>query len=92
MPFLTDCGFLRPFGAVLGAALGAIGHSRRIHNASDDVIPNARKILYPAASDQNDRVFLQIVPFPGNIRGYFHLIGQPNTGYLSQSRIRLFGS
>jgi hypothetical protein len=36
-------------------------------------------------------MFLQVVVDAGDIRSYFRPIGQPNTGYFTQRRVRLFG-
>jgi hypothetical protein len=36
-------------------------------------------------------MLLQVMPFPGDIGGYFHAVAQTDPGYLSQSGIRLLG-
>jgi hypothetical protein len=48
------------------------------------MITNPGKILNPAAPDQNHRVFLEIMTYTWNIRGYFRSMGKPYTGYLAE--------
>src|SRR5436190_778910 len=54
-------GGLGTIGAVLGAALAAIVHPGRVQRAPDDVIAHAGQVLHTAATNQDDRVLLQIV-------------------------------
>jgi hypothetical protein len=55
------------------------------------MIPDPGEILYPAAANQHNRVFLQIVAYAGNIGGNFRTVGKPYTGNLAEGGIRLFG-
>src|SRR5262245_13884026 len=79
----------RPLRAVLGAALLTIRHSSGIERSTNNVISNARQILYTTAADQDDGVFLQIVADTGDVRCYFDPIGQTHTCNFAKGRIRL---
>src|SRR5215510_6667789 len=76
-------------GPVLRPALLAPRDARGIERAADDVIANAGKILHAASPDQHDRVLLQIVSDPGNVRRDLEAIGQPDTRDLAERGIRL---
>src|ERR1700722_18622428 len=54
---------LRTLGAIERAPLPAILDALGVEYAADDVIAHTRKVLYAAAADQHDAVFLQIVAF-----------------------------
>src|SRR2546428_13818307 len=58
---------LGPLGAVLGARLLALVHTRGVERAADDVVAHARQILHAAAADHHDRVLLQIMPFARDV-------------------------
>ena len=73
------------FGSVLRATLFAILHTLRIQCTANDMIANTWQILDTTTSNKNDRVFLQVVTLTRDIRGYFHLIRQANTGDLPES-------
>ena len=74
-------------GAVLAAALLA-GHTGGIEDTTDDVIAHTWQILYAAATDHDDRVFLEVVTFTGDISSDFHAIGQTDTSNLAESGVR----
>src|ERR1700676_13758 len=57
---------LRTLRAVLGPALLAILHARRVQRSAHDVIAHSRQILHASATPQHDRVLLQIVPSARN--------------------------
>src|SRR5690606_28354943 len=79
----------RTLRAVLGAALLAVLDALGVENAADDVVAHARKVLYAAATDHDDRVFLQVVAFARDVADDFEAIGQADLGVLTQSRVRL---
>ena len=91
--FLSRCcaGF-RTLGAIFGATLHAVFNAGSVECSSDDVITDARKILNPTASYQDDRVLLQVMTDTGNVCSDFHTVGQADTSDLPKSRVRLFGS
>ena len=68
------CG-LRSFGPVAGAALFAVLDALRVQFASDDMVTYTGQILHSSAADQHHGVFLQIVPFTGNIGVNFNSVG-----------------
>src|ERR1043166_1929748 len=78
---------LGALGAVLRPPLAAVADPCGIEGAADDVISHAGQILDSAASNQNDRMLLQIVPFAGDIGCHFHPIGQTNACHLAQRRV-----
>src|SRR5690606_12158186 len=62
----------------------------RIEHAAQDVVANAGKVLHAAAADQNNRVFLQVVAFAGDVaNGFVAVLGQADLGDLTQSRVGL---
>src|SRR5512145_434208 len=64
-------GLFRP---VLGTTLAAILDSDGIQGAPDNMVPHAREIFDPAASDHNHGVLLKIMTNTRNIRGHFNSI------------------
>src|SRR5205085_12295755 len=85
------CLLLPGLDAVLGARLLAIAHTGGVEGAADDLVADARKILHTAASHEDDRVLLQVVPFARDVGGDLHPVGEPHTRDLAQRRIRLLG-
>jgi hypothetical protein len=49
------------------------------------VISGTGQILYSSASDQNNRVLLQIVAFTGNVAGNFNTVGKTYSGDFTKS-------
>src|SRR5215475_13483217 len=80
---------LRLLGAVLRPALLPPRHARGVQRAADDVIPDAGQVLHAAPADEHDRVLLQVVPDPGDVRGYFQPIGEPDARHLAEGGVRL---
>src|SRR5439155_7582032 len=79
-------------GAVFGTGLLAVRDPLRIEHAADDVIADAGQVADTAAANQDDRVFLQIVPFAGNVSGDLNAARQPDPTHFTQTGVRLFGS
>src|SRR5438046_1293776 len=77
--------------AVAAARLLAVAHALGVQRAADDLVPHARKVLDPTATNEHDRVLLEVVPDAGNVCGDLDLAGQPDTGDLAQRRVRLLG-
>ena len=48
-------------------------------------------VLHAAAAHQNNGVFLEVVPFSGNICCDFHAIGEADTRYFSDGGVRFAG-
>src|SRR5581483_1291214 len=76
-------------GAVLGAALAALGDARGVERAAHRVVAHAGQILDAAAADQHDRVLLQVVAFAADVADDFETVRQANLGDLAQRRVRL---
>ena len=55
------------------------------------MVSNPGEVLDTSTTNQNDGVFLQIVPDPRNIGSYLYPIGKPDTCNFSQCRIWLLG-
>ena len=85
-----ESGF-RFLSAVLAPALFAIVHTAGVKRAADNMVTHTGQILNTPAANQHYRMLLQIVPLTGDIRGYLVAVGQPHTGHLTQSRVRLLG-
>jgi len=79
---------LRLFGAILAAAAFAVFHPAGVEFAADDVIAHARQVFDPAAADEHDRVFLEIVPDSRNVGDDFVSVGQPHLGDLADGGVR----
>ena len=56
------------------------------------MVTYTREILDPAAPDEDDGVFLQIMADAGDVSGTLETVGQADTGDLTKRGIRLFGS
>jgi hypothetical protein len=54
------------------------------------MIPDARQILDPAATNQNHGMLLKVVPDAGDVSRHFDTGGQPHTGDFPQCGVRLF--
>src|SRR5262245_3837174 len=49
-----------------------------------------RQVFDPAAANQHDRVLLQVMTHPRDIRGHLDTVGQTHPGDLTQRRVRFF--
>lgn len=78
--------------AVLGAGLISLGNALCVESSSDNVVTDTGQILNSSASDENNRVLLQIVTDTGNVRCYFVTVGKLNSGNFSHSGVGLLGS
>jgi hypothetical protein len=84
-------GLLGALGAVLGARLLTIFHALQIEGAANDVVTNAREILDPATTNEDDAVLLQVVAFTADIGDDLKTVGETNLGDLTQRGVRLLG-
>src|SRR5688572_13749724 len=80
---------LGTFGAVLGTALAALLDTGAVKRATNRVVAHARQIFDAAATDQHDRVFLQVVAFAADVGNDFEAVGEANLGDFAQRGIRL---
>src|SRR5690606_23424845 len=60
-----------------------------IQRAPDDVVPYARQVLHAAAADENDRMFLKIMPLAGDVRRDLLVVAEAHARNLAESRVRL---
>src|SRR5262249_19741250 len=73
----------------LGAGLLAVGDARGIERGADDLVAEARQVLDAAATNQDDRVLLEVVPLAGNVGADLHLVRQAHARDLPKRRVRL---
>jgi hypothetical protein len=57
------------FGSVSGAALFSVLDAYRIEGAPDDMVSNSRQVFDSPSPDENDGVFLKVVPDSRDIGG-----------------------
>src|SRR5207302_9819094 len=76
-------------GAVLRAALLAIGDAGSVQRGPNDLVAVARQVLRRAAANQNDGVLLEVVALAGDVGADLGAVGQPDTGNLAERRVRL---
>src|SRR5579864_3821153 len=96
---VTSCclvaGPLRGISALLllrsvpAASLLAVADALGVQGAADDLVTDTGQVAHPAAAHQHDRVLLQVVPDPRDVRGDLDLAGQPDPGDLAQRRVGL---
>src|SRR5437764_4983535 len=78
-------------GAVLRTALLAPLGAGRVEGAAHHVIADTGEVLDAAAADQDDGVFLEVVPDPGDVGGDLLAGGEAHARDLPQRRVRLLG-
>ena len=91
----TNNGFadrrLGPLGSVFASALLAVGDASGLLRSTNDVIANTGEILDSAASNEDDRVLLEVVALTGDVRRDLDAGGETNAGHLAQRGVRLLG-
>jgi hypothetical protein len=85
---LTGFGTL---GAVAGTALTTLIDAEAVKGAADDVVANAGKVANAAATNENDRVFLEVVAFAADVSGDFFAVGEANAANFTESGVGLLG-
>ena len=83
---------LRLLGTVTASRLLPTVDTQGISATPNNLVSNPWKIANPTASNQNDRVFLQIVAFARNVNRNFLGIAQSDPSDLSESRVWLLRS
>ena len=71
--------------AIAGTGLHALCNACGIQSAANDVVTDAREILYTAAANENHGVLLQVVADAGDIGGTLETVGKTDTGDLTKS-------
>src|SRR2546422_9689161 len=77
--------------AVARARLLAVADAGRVQRASDDLVPNARKVLHPASSHEHDGVLLEVVADARDVGRDLDARGQADPGDLAEGGVRLLG-
>src|SRR5665213_59165 len=78
-------------GAVAATGLIPLTDARCVQGAADDLVPDTRKVLHTTATDQDDRVLLEVVSLAGDVGRDLEAAGEAHTGDLPQGRVRLLG-
>jgi hypothetical protein len=63
------------FGSVFGAALFTVLDAYGVQGATDDVIPDSRKVFYPSSSNENNGMLLEVMADPWNISRHLYSVG-----------------
>src|SRR5580658_7917740 len=75
--------------SVTAAGLLAVADALGVQGAADDLVTDTGQIAHPTAAHEHDRVLLEVVPDPRDVRGDLDLARQPDPGDLAQGRVRL---
>ena len=75
---------LRFFRPILRAGFFSIFDRCAVEGATDDVIADAGKVFDPTAADQDDAVFLEVMPFARDVCDDFLAIGRSDPSDLPQ--------
>jgi hypothetical protein len=62
-----------------------------IQGAANEMITHARQVFDPASPDEDDRMFLKVVPDSRNIGRDFDIVGQADPGDFPESGVGLLG-
>src|SRR5699024_5868466 len=75
--------------AVPATSLLAVLHTLRVSGTADDLVADTGQVLHTAATNEHNRVLLQVVALTGDVRGDLHAAGELDTGDLAQGRVGL---
>jgi hypothetical protein len=81
---------LRTLSSVFRATLRTVRHTCGIQSSAYDVITNTRQIFHTSATNQYNRVLLQIVSLTRDVGVHFLLVREFHTSHFTHGRIRLF--
>src|SRR5579875_1491701 len=76
---------------VAATGLLAAADTLGVQRTADDLVADTGKVLHPAATDEHDRVLLQVVADTRDVRRHLDAAGEPHPGDLAQRRVRLLG-
>src|SRR5512143_2661283 len=82
---------LGTLGTVLGSALLAVFHTRRVQASPDNMIADTGQVLDAAAANHDHRGLLELVAFAGAVGCDLDAVRQANARDLAQGRVRLLG-
>ena len=83
--------FFRHFRAVTAARLFPIRNTGRIEGAANDMISYTREVFYPAASDEDNAMFLQVMADSRNVSRTFHAVYKANPCNLRRAEFGFLG-
>ncbi len=72
-------------GTILGAGLLAFLDPNGIQGSPHHMVANTREVLDTSTTNQNDGVFLQVVPDSRDIGGYLDPVREPDTSNFAKS-------
>src|SRR6187551_1752645 len=75
--------------AVPAAGLLAVLDTLGVERAADDLVANAGEVLHATATDEHDRVLLEVVADARDVGRDLDAAGQAHAGDLAQGRVRL---
>lgn len=78
------------FGTVFGTGLTAFIDPEGIERAADDVVTDTWKVFHPAAANEDDGVFLEVVAFAADVGDDFETVGEADFGDFPKRGVGLF--
>src|SRR5271165_5673060 len=82
---------LLALGAVLGAGLLPLGNALAVEHAPNNMVAHAGQVADAAAAHQDDRVFLEVMPFATDIGRDLLAVGETYPRHLAEGGVRLLG-
>src|ERR1051326_5410737 len=64
------------FGSIKRATPAAFADAVAVQSAAHDVVAHTGQVLHATAANKHYRVFLQVMPFAGNVGRNFHAVAQ----------------
>src|SRR5438128_2106659 len=86
---MVPTSLLSGLGAVPRSGLLPVPDPGGVEGPADDLVPHTREVLHPAAADEDDRVFLQVVTDSWDVGGDLDPARQTNARDLAKGRVRL---
>ena len=78
LPRILGSPCLLTFSAVFGAALPPILDTNRVQGTADEMVSDAREVLYTPAPYQHYRMLLEVMADARNIRRNLHTVRKPD--------------
>src|SRR5262245_41078562 len=75
--------------AVTAAGLLAVLHALGVERAADDLVADTGQVLHPAATDEHDRVLLEVVAHARDVSSDLDATRQAHAGDLAEGGVRL---
>src|SRR3954469_2666310 len=76
-------------GAVAAAGLLAVLDALGVERTADDLVADTGEVLHPAATDEHDRVLLEVVAHARDVRRDLDAARQAHAGDLAERGVRL---